>query len=360
MTTDRPPAQREAITNDTPITIGIAYGTEKRNWLEWAVKEFAVSKEGRGSRINLIPMGSLEGAHAIVEGDQRIHVWSPASSLYRDTFLQDWKRQRHGNPIGKEETLALTPMVFVMWKSRYEAFSAKCPEVSLRMVNYAMQAKTGWRQIAGKPEWGVFKFGHTDPIQSNSGLMTLLILAYEHHKKSSGLTAEDVLSPEFQEQLVRFERGVTGLSNSTGNLMKEMLYKGPASFDALMVYEAVAIDYLKDAQGRWEDLCVIYPQYNLWNDNPYYILNTPWTTSAHQKAAEAFLAYLMSQPTQTKAMEHGFRPGNPDVAMKGPESPFVKYAKNGLRINLPSVCDVPSPEVLERLQQTWLRNTVPR
>src|SRR5262245_7756102 len=74
-----------------PVEIGIAYGTEKQRWLEWAVAEFAKTSDGKRIRINLIPMGSLEGAHALISGDQRIQVWSPASSLYKDIFVQEWQ-----------------------------------------------------------------------------------------------------------------------------------------------------------------------------------------------------------------------------------------------------------------------------
>src|SRR6516225_8928594 len=34
--------------------IGVAYGTEKRNWLEWSVGEFNKSKEGKTIKVNLI------------------------------------------------------------------------------------------------------------------------------------------------------------------------------------------------------------------------------------------------------------------------------------------------------------------
>lgn len=345
---------------DQPIEIGIAYGTEKRKWLQWAVERFATTDEGWHVRVNLIPMGSLESAHAILDGDQRIHVWSPASSLYHDTFVRDWQAKHQGNPILKEEVLALTPMAIVMWKSRYDAYTAKCPEVSLRTFSYAMALETGWDRIAKKPAWGLFKFGHTHPNQSNSGLMTLVAMAYDFHKKTSGLTVSDIMSPEFQEYLARFERGVSRLSNSTGNLMKEMVLKGPPSADALMVYESVVIDYLENAEGRWERLQVVYPQANLWNENPYYILNTPWTTSEHQKAAETLLKFLMSSWVQGQALQHGFRPGNPAVPVKGPESPFVRYARNGLKVELPTVCETPSPDVIENLLQSWIRNAPSR
>jgi Ca-activated chloride channel family protein len=342
------------------VEIGIAYGTEKRTWLEWAAQQFAAADEGRRIRVKLIPMGSVESAHAILDGDQRIHVWSPASTLYRETLVRDWDARYRGNPILKEEVLALTPMVFVMWKERFDAFTTRSPGVSLTTIYYAMHAKSGWGRIAGKPEWGVFKFGHTHPNQSNSGLMTLIVLAYEYFGKTSGLAVSDVNSVEFHNFLAWFERGVTGLSNSTGNLMNEMVAKGPSGFDALMVYESVAIDYLRRAEGKWGALQVVYPQYNLWNDNPYCILNTPWTSAEHQQAAETFLKFLMSEPIQQRALDHGFRPGNPLVPVKGADSPFVQFADHGLRLDLPEVCEVPSAEVIDNLQQIWIRNAVPR
>ena len=342
------------------VKIGVAYGTEKRNWFEWAVKEFASSEDGRKIRVKLIPTGSMEAAHRILSGDKEIHVWSPASGLYRETLLRDWEARNKGkpSPIAKEECLALTPMVFVMYKSRFDAFTIKCPELSFRTIGFALKARAGWGSIAERPEWGRFKFSHTHPNQSNSGLMTLLLLAYEFHNKTGGLTVADVMNPEFQEYLARLEHGVTGLSNSTGNLMREMVLRGPSTYDVLMVYEAVVIDSFESPEGRWGPLFAVYPKYNLWSDNPYYVLNTPWTTPVTQKAAETFLRFLMSVPAQTKAMTHGFRPGNPSVPMNGKDSPFVRYQKYGLKINIPSVCEAPSVEVIENLQQSWIRHGV--
>ena len=342
------------------IEIGIAYGTEKRSWLEWATREFAATGEGRRIGVNLIPLGSVESAHAILDGDQRIHVWAPASSLYRETLLRDWKTRNRGNLIVREEPLALSPMVIVMWKDRYDAFTVRSPEVSLTTIYYAMHAKGGWGGIAGKPEWGVFKFGHTHPNQSNSGLMTLILMAYGYCGRNAGLTVTDVSAAKFHQYLAWFERGVAGLSNSTGNLMQEMVVKGPSGFDALMVYESVAIDCLRTAEGKWGRLQIVYPKQNLWNENPYCILSTPWSDEEHQRAAETFLRFLLSEPIQARALDFGFRPGNPAVSMKGPDSPFVKFAEYGLNRELAQMCQVPSAEVIENLQQAWIRYAVPR
>src|ERR1700752_3179562 len=154
------------------VELGIAYGTEKQRWLEWAVQEFAKTRDGKRIKVNLIPMGSLEGAHALLNGDHRIQVWSPASALYKDTFVQEWQIKFSGNPILKEEPIALSPMVFVIWDERYQAFLQKYKTLSFATASQALQERGGWDSIAQKPEWGLFKFGHTHPNESNSGLMT--------------------------------------------------------------------------------------------------------------------------------------------------------------------------------------------
>jgi len=339
------------------VEVGIAYGTEKKRWLEWAVQEFAKTKDGRSIKINLIPMGSLEGAQAILAGDKRIQVWSPASALFKDVFVQEWQIQHNkSNPMLREEPLALSPMVFVFWSERYDAFVGKYGSVDFNSIRLGLAEKNGWEGIAGKPEWGFFKFGHTHPNESNSGLMTLVLMAYESAKKTKGLTLKDILAPATQDQINEIERGISGFSNSTGNMMREMILKGPASYDGLFVYENVVIDYLKNAEGRWGELRVAYPKYNMWSDHPYYIIDAPWSSDEQRKAAGVFLDFLLSEPIQKQSLVHGFRPGNPAVSIKLPDSPFVLYSKSGLKIDVNQTCEAPTAEVINNLLTGWQRN----
>lgn len=342
------------------VEIGIAYGTEKQRWLEWAVQEFAKTRDGKHIKVNLIPKGSLEGAHALLNGDQRIQVWSPASALYKDIFVQEWQVKYSQNPILKEEAIALSPMVFVVWDERYQAFVQKYKTFSFATVSQALQEKGGWESIAQKPEWGLFKFGHTHPNESNSGLMTIVLTAYSYQKRTKGLELKDVVDVGFQNWLQSFERGVSGLSNSTGNMMREMVLKGPSSYDGLFVYENVAIDYLKNAEGRWGQLHVAYPEYNAWNENPYYIIDASWSSKAQRKAAETFLTFLLSEPIQKESLVHGFRPANANVPIKLPDSPFVKYADYGVRVDLGKICEPPRAEVVNNLLQSWQRSQANR
>ncbi len=127
-------------------------------------------------------------------------------------------------------------------------------------------------------------------------------MAYEHSRKERNLLQSDVTQPAFQQWLQTFEQGVTrpggSLTSSTGTLMREMVLRGPSQYDCFLIYENLAIDYFEAAKDRWGDLHVDYPEPNLWNEHPYYILDVPWSDSAQRAAAGAFLAFLMSEEIQ--------------------------------------------------------------
>lgn len=337
------------------VEFGIAYGTEKQRWLEWAVEQFKSTPQGKHVQVSLIPMGSLEGAHAALNGDQRIQVWSPASAVYKDTFVEDWQAKYGSSPILKEEPIALTPMVFVMWEERYQAFKDHYGTVDFDIINRALHEPGGWQTIGNHPDWGLFKFGHTNPGESNSGILALVLAGHSYFKKTEDLTVGEVTSVGFQTWLSRLESATNSESNSTGNLMREMVLKGPSSYDALLVYESVAIDYLKNAEGRWGPIHVIYPEYNAWNESPYYILNASWSSEEQRKAAQTFLDFLLSEPVQRESMSHGFRPANPNVPTRTTDSPWTRYAANGIRIDLGRICAAPKAEVVTNLLAGWQR-----
>jgi eukaryotic-like serine/threonine-protein kinase len=364
-----PDARSNPAPTAEPIVVNIVYGTEKQRWLEDALKAYRETPASRGVRINLIGMGSVEGANAVLDGPEPaapphlpIHVWSPASSAYRDVLERDWRVKHGASAILAAENLALTPMVFVMWKHRYEAFVKRFGKVSFRTLGEAMAEPEGWGKIAERPEWGLFKLGHTDPNKSNSGLQVLVLMAYEFAGKQRGLTLEDITTQRFQDWLRRFERGITrhgsSLTNSTGNLMKEMVLRGPSQYDCLVVYENLATDYMEAARQKWGtegEFYVAYPDPNVFNEHPYYILDVPWSDDRQRKAAADFLSFLMSEPVQRRALDHGFRPGNPDVAVNLPDSPLVGHQTSGLKIHLPVISEPPSADVITNLLGSFRR-----
>jgi len=346
----------------TLVKLGVAYGTEKEAWFTWAVQEFAKTPEGSGIHIDLKPMGSIEAANAIVRNDAAIQVWSPASSLYKTILLRNWKAgHADTDPLLKETILASTPMVFVMWQERYDAFVQHYQELNFRTIGQAINEPAGWKTIAEKPDWYFFKFSHTNPSQSNSGLTALVLMGYDHFGKTSGLDAGDITNPDFQTWLQSIEKNLqgaaSGLVPSTGTLMTSMIQRGWSTYDCVLVYEANAIERLDQAGGRWGPLRVVYPPYNMWNDNPYYVLNVAWSSPEQRRAADAFGQFLLSPAAQRQAAAHGFRPASQLVGTGDPDSPWVKYTAVGIQRQVPGTfCDPPNPEVMENLLLAWQRS----
>jgi hypothetical protein len=225
-----------------------------------------------------------------------------------------------------------------------------------------MKEPGGWGKIARQPEWGLFKFAHTDPTKSDSGLQALVLIAYEITGKQRGLTVSDISDEGFQAWLRSFEREITrhgdSLSPSTGTLMEEMVLRGPSRYDCLLVSENLALDSIAAAIQRWGtegELYVAYPDPNVWNDHPYYILDVPWSDDRQRETAADFLKFLMSEPVQRRALEHGFRPSNPAVLVNSPESLLVRHQKYGVKINLPVTSEPPSADVTTNLLESFRR-----
>lgn len=337
------------------VKLGIAYGTEKKKWLKWAVEEFAKTEAGKHVTIDLIPMGSVEGAKAVLGQDKRIHVWSPASSLVEPLLSEPWEREHAKTPILSDAPLVLTPMVYVMWEDRYDAFAAKYGELNWKTIGEALGEDTGWAAIADKPEWGVFTFGHTMPTHSNSGLMSLVLMGYDYFDVMRGLKARQIMDASFVDWLNTTQENMDAEQTSTGRLYTDMLRYGPSTLNGVMVYENLAMANLDTAKGRWGAVKVVYPKRTVWNDNPYFILDVPWSSPAHHEAAKVFQSFLMSADAQRVARDkYLFRPGNVELPIVEPGSSFERL-KDVVVIDVPAIRR-PKEEVLTQLMQLWKRS----
>lgn len=337
------------------IQVGIAYGTEKKNWLKWARGEFRKTPAGKRIAIRLLPMGSREGAQAVLEKDQRIHVWSPASPLYRDEFTEAYKAAAGRDPIEDDESLVRSPMVFVFWEERYKPFLEKYKTVSFDTIRQALNAKDGWTSIASQAPWGLFKFGHTNPTKSNSGGVSLTLMAYHHFDKDRDLTLAEIQRPAFKTWLAGIEEPAFTRTDSTGSLMRDMIAQGPGGFDCVMVYESLAIEYAERAEKQWpgNKLVILYPKRNMMNSHPYYILDVPWSREDHREAARVFLRFLLQPAIQREALKTGFRPGNLDVSIQGKDSPFTSMAQYGIQLRIPNQTEAPKAKVLAALLEMY-------
>jgi ABC-type Fe3+ transport system substrate-binding protein len=349
-----------------PIVIHLLYSTEKEAWLESLAAELEkrpLMLDGREIQIVMDKTGSREMYLAILDGDEQWDMISPASSL-QISILEDLSTSKFGAPIVDPTDPSIcrpvleTPLVLVVWKDRADVLWGENPNGNLWVnLQAALTNPQGWAAY-GHPEWSYIKFGHTDPTRSNSGFMTIVLMAYNYFGKTSGLTSADILSNEdFQQWLADFEAGVPEFGSSTGTYMRDIVAYGPSKYDIVAVYEATAIEQIENAKGRYGDLQVYYPPATIMSDHPFCLLEADWVSPEKRAAAELFLNYLTSGPAQSSAlMEHGFRPVNPSVPLDQPESPLVRYVDNGIRLDLPVEITLPEGNVLDTLLTFWIRN----
>jgi ABC-type Fe3+ transport system substrate-binding protein len=340
------------------ISFGIACGTEKEEWFRWAIKEFARTPEAKGIRIELHPMGSSDGIRNFLDGNTRIHVWSPASGLHTDHFIQAWREKYGDTPVLRSEALTLTPMVFVTWQDRYDLLIGKYSAIDFTTIQQGLTERDGWNAIAHKPEWGRLLYTYANPGQYNSGLMTLVLMAYAYHRKDQGLRLEDVTDTAFQTWVNSINQASVTSADGSEAIMKRMVVTGPSLYEVVCTYESLAIRYLRNAESRWQPVHIDYPALNKWNDSPYIIVNAPWSTAGQKESAGKFLDFLLSEPAQKEALRLGFRPANPDVPMKFPESPFEMYARYGLKLEVPEDCETPKDKIIDALLDLWNKDKV--
>jgi hypothetical protein len=351
-----------------PIPLTILYSTEKKAWLEEMVIEFedsGVNVKGHPIEIDLEPAGSWEINAAVLDGTRQPVIVSPASSL-QIAALQDATIAETGqslvNPADTStcRPVVTTPLVLVAWTERADVLWGRQPGDDLWTdLHDALVNPQGWAAYSN-PEWGYVKFGHTNPLQSNSGFMTILLMTYGYHDQTGGLTSSDILTDsEYQEWFLELEASIGQFEHSTGPLMKKMVSYGPSTFDMITVYEATAIENAENAVGRYGELRVYYPPALLWSDHPFCLLNGDWVTFEQAEAAELFIDYLTNPSAQELALlKYGFRPVDDTIPLEQPGSPFDRYAGNGLRADLSGMREVEIPEgsVLNTLRDFWSRN----
>jgi Bacterial extracellular solute-binding protein len=354
-TTSTPTAPAET------VEITFVYSTEKKDWIEASLVEFG--KVHPEIKVTLVGKGSIDAAQDIVDEKLKPTLWSPADGLILKMAADDWETKTKKPLFGTEvedapQPLVLTPLVFAIWEDRAEVLQkASGGKVTWKAIHKAVTSNRGWPAIGGKEGWGFVKLGHTNPTRSNSGLMALLLMTFEFYGKRSGLEVGDVLKPEYQTFVAEIERGVTKFETSTGTFMVDMIRFGPSKYDIAVVYENLAIEQLENAQGRWGNLRVYYPEPTLWSDHPAGAIAAPWVTERQNRAARQLLAFLRAKPQQELALAFGFRPADPSVAVKttDPKNPWNRLATYGISVEVPTAATPPEGPVARNLMMMWSR-----
>ena len=236
-----------AIRSSTPVTLTFYYSSEKQAWIDDVVKDFNgrhIAACDGPITIKAFPVHSGQAMQEIVDGSIQPDIWSPASTVWLALINSLW-REKHGSELVNTNaisapSLVLTPVVIAMWRNEAEALG--WPSKAIGWADIASLSKNprGWAAY-GHPELGHFKFGHTLPNNSNSGLDAVIAENYLAVGKESMLTLEDVNSPETRNFVANVERSVIYSGETTGFFAEEMFNRGPGYLSAAVMYENLVI-----------------------------------------------------------------------------------------------------------------------
>ena len=207
------------------------------------------------------------------------------------------------------------------------------------------RTRAGWGE-SGHNDWGRFKFAHTDPELSNSGLIAVVAQAYAANHKFGGLTLDDVKGDATREVLAGIGRSVSFYGPSTGT-MGDQMGANPGLLDAAVLYENMVVSI--NRKGGARKVVAIYPSEGTFmSDHPVGIVKN--VSPDERQAAEKYVAFLLSDAQQQKALEFGFRPGVASVAVGAPIN-----AEDGADPNQPAkLLEVPAdPAVIRGCQDVW-------
>lgn len=345
------------------VTISIVYGSEKKEWLEPLVQQFNDAKnktaDGKIIVVQATALGSIESVRGIIDGSLQPTVWSPASSVYIPVANAEWKKTHTDDLVtGTPKDLVLSPVVIAMWRPMAQALG--WPDKALGWAEIAALATSadGWKAY-GHPEWGQFKFGHTHPDYSNSGIVSIIAETYAGLNKQRGLTTADLQSPELNQFVSAVESSVIHYGTSTGFFADRMFGNGPSYLSAAVMYENLIVaQETKRIGGQSQQIPVvaIYPKEGtFWSNHPYVILNAPWVTADQKTAAGIFETFLLDKPQQLKALELGFRPAEPSIPLAAPLD-----AQHGVDIAQPkTILEIPSATVIDGIQTLWRQTKKP-
>jgi Ca-activated chloride channel family protein len=339
---------------DGALVVHFAYSPEKEVLVADQVKAFNASGATVGGRpvfVDARTASSGDAERQIAKGTLKPTVWSPASSLWGRllNYEADKPYVADDNP-----SLVRTPLVIAMWEPLARALGWPKKAIGFKTVLGLAKDPQGLAKL-GRPEYGSFRLGHTNPDFSTAGLSAVAAEYYSATGKREGLTVEDVNRPNVRSEIREIERSIVHYGDTTLFFSDQLKKYGPAYASAVALEEATLVQF-NQTRGSATKLVGIYPsEGTFFSDNPLIVPNAPWVTPDLKQAADQFVKYLTAHVTPAVAAKAGFRSGDPDVKPLAPLD-----AANGVDPNQPKrVLSLPQPEVLARVKAAWREDRKP-
>jgi Ca-activated chloride channel family protein len=290
------------------IKLSMVYSSEKSTWISESQQLFYTFWDQERLKdpslkpiiLDFQPYGSGDSLISLLNGEIKPTIWSPASNIWVPILNSKWTQISHQNQIiaPNYSRIVYSPLVIATW----EDFNKSHPITGVNTLHDLIMAH---------PD--LVKMAHTDPRESNSGFMTMVLLVSGYLKMNpTKITIEDISNQSVIKWIKDVESSAIFYGKSTGFLGKYMRDQGPNALQVSILYENLIKDYSLEAEKDYgQKIIAIYPEEGtLFSDHPFCILNAPWVTENQKMVANKYLEFLNSKELIKKAIFSGFRPIN--------------------------------------------------
>ncbi|MBC8103526.1 MAG: substrate-binding domain-containing protein, partial [Cytophagales bacterium] len=230
----------------------------KKDWLQTEIEKFNAKNQGRLT-VKVEFLETRDALQEILNGKVKPALWAPSSPIWTSRLGEAWSVGHGGKKllsVSDPATFRIylrTPMVILTTKEKAPALRAilggSDPWNGLRGLN------TGSRSVP----WGTFKYTYADPLNANSGFLTLGMILADYGQRTQPSVDLKIVAEsdgfksfvrDLNTKLVYDEPSRKGSSD----LFKAFL-ADPNRYDFITTYESNAIG----AAEKNPELAVIYP-----------------------------------------------------------------------------------------------------
>lgn len=335
------------------IRVRFNYSPEKAALLDPLIKAFNCDRHMLGDTAIFVDdaqTASGEAATGIAQKDLQPTAWAPAHTFWGTTM--NYQARRSWAPPGSP-VLMRSAIVIAMWKDMADALGYPKKRVGFQQIFEL--ASAGWKSI-GRREFEPFRFVHTNPYSSTTGVAATVAEYSFAAGKQSDLQIADITSKNTRTRVRAIERAVAHSGDATNYIVEQLAQHRRGYASAVLLGEDALLAFNRNPEYHGEKLVAIYPKEGtFFGEHPFYVLNAPWVTPEKKRAAREFGRYLTAKITPQLAVRHNYRPADPHAKL-----PVETWRELGADVEHQTErLDVPQPPVIAAIQRTWRKDRKP-
>lgn len=312
----------------------------KRGWLDEQIDKFNRQSD---VKIKARSLPTREAMHAMLGQNVRPALWSPSSVIWADRLAQvKGNTVVDTGDVSSYRSVLRSPLVFLTTAEK------------ARFLRPLLSGQNGWTNIealstgAKKAPWGQFKWAHADPIQSNSGMLTLALVLADYATRTGQSAAIEKLpdNPTFFAYFSRLEKSASydsAVKKGSTALLKSFA-QDPTRYDFITAYEAQALGAVADNP----ELAVIYPSPTVNAESAVAFLDWGDASAEQKAAAQGFLKFVSGAESAQDGVKEFYRP----VRGASLNAQLAKYSAQGFQVNYSSI-ELPPYIALNNLAARW-------